>query len=207
MACGSCSNENAYKAIFVWYRRKQRGDAAYTPEEETSCIMNQSPGASDLTLMSFKGNLPNLPNNHIFMIYSEIVIEFDSGAFHGRTFGTLITTHTKPVHKLDIPTMDWPIGTFPRYKVFKFIFHINFIKRVDYIIVKMGDYSIRWKNLCVKTRKKIVAVWPKSRNFLNDTINAVKLWREWLSNLFNLKEEIITHHLRFSSNCKELRKR
>lgn len=55
MSCGSCSNENAYKAIFVWYRRKQRGDVPYTPEEETSCIMNQSPGASDLTLMSFKG--------------------------------------------------------------------------------------------------------------------------------------------------------
>lgn len=92
MACGSCSNENAYKAIFVWYRRKQRGDNSYTPEEETSCIMNQLPGVSDLTLLSFKG------------------------AFHGRTFGTLITTHTKPVHKLDIPTKDWPIGTFPRYK-------------------------------------------------------------------------------------------
>lgn len=57
MACGSCSNENAYKAIFVWYRRKQRGDTAYTPEEETSCVMNQLPGVSDLTLLSFKGIL------------------------------------------------------------------------------------------------------------------------------------------------------
>ena len=75
------------------------------------------------------------------------------------------------------------------------------------IIVKMGDYSIRWKNLPVKTRKKIVAVWPKSRNFLNDTINAVKLWRESSLNPFNLKEEIITHHLPFSCNCKELRRR
>jgi len=54
--------------------------------------MNNFPGVSDLTLMSFKG------------------------AFHGRTFGTLITTHTKSVHKLDIPTMDWPIASFPRYK-------------------------------------------------------------------------------------------
>lgn len=57
MSCGSCSNENAYKAIFVWYRRKQRGDRAYTLEEESSCVMNQSPGVSDLTLMSFKGKL------------------------------------------------------------------------------------------------------------------------------------------------------
>ena len=57
MSCGSCSNENAYKAIFLWYRRKQRGDRAYTPEEETSCVMNQLPGVSDLTIMSFKGNI------------------------------------------------------------------------------------------------------------------------------------------------------
>lgn len=42
--------------------------------------------------------------------------ENNIGAFHGRTFGTLITTHTKPVHKLDIPTKDWPIATFPRYQ-------------------------------------------------------------------------------------------
>ena len=69
MACGSCSNENAYKAIFVWYRRKQRGDAAYTPEEETSCIMNQSPGASDLTLMSFKGNLPANFLSHFYELF------------------------------------------------------------------------------------------------------------------------------------------
>lgn len=92
MSCGSCSNENAYKAMFLRYRRKQRGDRPYTQEEETSCIMNQAPGVSELTLMSFKG------------------------AFHGRTFGTLITTHTKPIHKLDIPTKDWPIASFPRYK-------------------------------------------------------------------------------------------
>lgn len=55
MQCGSCSNENAYKAMFLWYRRKQRGDAAITPEEEASCIMNKTPGVSNLTLMSFKG--------------------------------------------------------------------------------------------------------------------------------------------------------
>jgi 4-aminobutyrate aminotransferase/(S)-3-amino-2-methylpropionate transaminase len=56
MQCGSCSNENAYKAIFVWYRRKIRGeDVPLTAEEEASCVMNQLPGCSDLTLLSFKG--------------------------------------------------------------------------------------------------------------------------------------------------------
>uniref|UniRef100_A0A8V0Z1Z8 4-aminobutyrate aminotransferase n=1 Tax=Gallus gallus TaxID=9031 RepID=A0A8V0Z1Z8_CHICK len=53
MACGSCSNENAFKLIFI---------------------------------------------------------------FHGRTFGCLATTHSKAIHKLDIPSLDWPIAPFPRLK-------------------------------------------------------------------------------------------
>lgn len=74
MSCGSCSNENAYKAIFVWYRRKQRGDRPYTVEEETSCITNNFPGVSDLTLMSFRGNQSyfdvtyNIPLNNNYYI-------------------------------------------------------------------------------------------------------------------------------------------
>uniref|UniRef100_A0A8C6WEJ8 4-aminobutyrate aminotransferase n=1 Tax=Neogobius melanostomus TaxID=47308 RepID=A0A8C6WEJ8_9GOBI len=50
MACGSCSNENAYKLIpeIMWYR------------------------------------------------------------------GCLATTHSKAIHKLDIPSLDWPIAPFPR---------------------------------------------------------------------------------------------
>lgn len=28
----------------------------------------------------------------------------------------LSTTHSKPIHKLDIPALDWPIASFPRYK-------------------------------------------------------------------------------------------
>jgi len=92
MSCGSCSNENAYKAIFVWYRRKQRGDRPYTQEEETSCVMNNFPGVSDLTLMSFKGNFSTFKSaksvHHCFFA----LVKNKIGAFHGRTFGTLITT-------------------------------------------------------------------------------------------------------------------
>lgn len=40
----------------------------------------------------------------------------DPGGFHGRTFGALSCTHSKPVHKLDVPAFDWPIANFPRYK-------------------------------------------------------------------------------------------
>lgn len=43
------------------------------------------------------------------------VINFQ-GAFHGRTLGVLSTTHSKAIHKLDIPAFDWPIARFPEYK-------------------------------------------------------------------------------------------
>nr|CAH7737123.1 unnamed protein product [Callosobruchus chinensis] len=93
MMCGSCSNENAYKAIFIAYRKHQRGENVdFSELEMTSCMVNQPPGAPNLSLLSFHG------------------------AFHGRTFGTLATTHSKAIHKLDIPSFDWPIASFPKYK-------------------------------------------------------------------------------------------
>jgi 4-aminobutyrate aminotransferase-like enzyme len=30
--------------------------------------------------------------------------------------GALSCTHSKAIHKLDIPSFDWPIAPFPRYK-------------------------------------------------------------------------------------------
>ncbi|KAJ7408257.1 4-aminobutyrate aminotransferase, mitochondrial [Pitangus sulphuratus] len=41
MSCGSCSNENAFKAIFMWYRNKERGHNNVTKEELESCMINQ----------------------------------------------------------------------------------------------------------------------------------------------------------------------
>jgi 4-aminobutyrate aminotransferase/(S)-3-amino-2-methylpropionate transaminase len=55
MACGSCSNENAFKATFMWYRNKQRGGEPITEEENSSCLINREPGSTPLTIMSFKG--------------------------------------------------------------------------------------------------------------------------------------------------------
>ena len=92
MACGSCSIENAYKAAFNWYNTKLRGNPIPSKEVLDSCVMNTGPGCPDLSILSFKG------------------------AFHGRTVGALSTTHSNPMHKLDIPSMDWPISNFPRYK-------------------------------------------------------------------------------------------
>ncbi|KAK1877835.1 4-aminobutyrate aminotransferase mitochondrial [Dissostichus eleginoides] len=90
MACGSCSNENAYKAMFIWYRNKERGHNNPSEEDLSSCIINQSPGCPELSILSFMGG------------------------FHGRTMGCLATTHSKAIHKLDVPSFDWPIAPFPR---------------------------------------------------------------------------------------------
>ncbi|XP_046900193.1 4-aminobutyrate aminotransferase, mitochondrial-like isoform X2 [Hypomesus transpacificus] len=92
MACGSCSNENAYKAIFIWYRNKQRGHNIPSQEEERTSVINQEPGCPDLTLLSFMGG------------------------FHGRTLGCLATTHTKAIQKVDVPTFDWPIAPYPQLR-------------------------------------------------------------------------------------------
>ncbi|KAG6457400.1 4-aminobutyrate aminotransferase, mitochondrial [Manduca sexta] len=93
MMCGSCSNENAYKAVFIWYRTKQRGGKIdFTPEELQTCMLNQTPGSPRLSMLSFEGS------------------------FHGRTFGTLSTTRSKAIHKVDCPAFDWPVAPFPRYR-------------------------------------------------------------------------------------------
>ncbi|XP_014245494.1 4-aminobutyrate aminotransferase, mitochondrial [Cimex lectularius] len=93
MMCGSCSNENAFKVIFIWYMRKIRGfDKKISDLDMESCMINLPPGSPNLSILSFKG------------------------AFHGRTLGCLTTTHSKPIHKLDIPAFDWPIAHFPQYK-------------------------------------------------------------------------------------------
>ncbi|KAI1337799.1 aminotransferase class-III-domain-containing protein [Xylariaceae sp. FL0016] len=91
---GSDANETAYKAAFMWRRQKERGGPSveFTEEEMNSAMNNQSPGASELSIMSFKT------------------------AFHGRLFGSLSTTRSKPIHKLDIPAFDWPQATFPQIK-------------------------------------------------------------------------------------------
>ncbi|KAI1430568.1 aminotransferase class-III-domain-containing protein [Xylaria sp. CBS 124048] len=91
---GSDANETAYKAAFMWRRQKERGGPAveFTEEELNSSMNNQSPGASNLSILSFKA------------------------AFHGRLFGSLSTTRSKPIHKLDIPAFDWPQATFPQLK-------------------------------------------------------------------------------------------
>jgi len=92
MGCGSTANENAYKAATITYMRNKRDGVAITDEEMQSAIKNELPGCPKLSIMSFHG------------------------AFHGRTLGCLATTHSKPDHKIDVPTFDWPIASFPAAK-------------------------------------------------------------------------------------------
>lgn len=91
---GSDANETAYKAAFMYRRQQERGgrDVDFTAEELESVMNNQSPGAAQLSILSFKTG------------------------FHGRLFGSLSTTRSKPLHKLDIPAFDWPQATFPQLK-------------------------------------------------------------------------------------------
>lgn len=91
---GSDANELAYKAAFMWKRQQQRGgaDADFSAEDIASSMNNKSPGAPNMSILSFKTG------------------------FHGRLFGSLSTTRSKPIHKLDIPAFDWPQAPFPQLK-------------------------------------------------------------------------------------------
>jgi len=92
MACGSCSNENAFKAVFIHRQKKERGGKDFSVDDYSSCMINQQPGSPKLSILSFHG------------------------AFHGRTLAALSVTHSKAIHKLDVPSFDWPIARFPMYK-------------------------------------------------------------------------------------------
>jgi 4-aminobutyrate aminotransferase/(S)-3-amino-2-methylpropionate transaminase len=89
---GSDANEAAFKAAFMWRRQQERGspDIEFTDEEMQSAMDNKAPGAPQLSILSFRGG------------------------FHGRLFGSLSATRSKPIHKLDIPAFDWPQATFPK---------------------------------------------------------------------------------------------
>jgi 4-aminobutyrate aminotransferase/(S)-3-amino-2-methylpropionate transaminase len=90
--CGASAVENALKAAFIWKRALERGNVDPTTTELESCMRNCEPGS---------------PN-------SMAVVSFEH-AFHGRLFGSLSTTRSKPIHKVDIPAFsNWPVLPFPQ---------------------------------------------------------------------------------------------
>lgn len=100
MMCGSCSNENAFKAAFMWHQTNvKRKGLGPTPEDLATCMTDATPGSPQLAVMSF------------------------TRGFHGRTLGCLAATHSKAIHKVDIPSFpDWPVAPFPQlqYPLSKF---------------------------------------------------------------------------------------
>ncbi|KAI0461010.1 hypothetical protein LJB42_001340 [Komagataella kurtzmanii] len=90
---GSDANETAFKAAFMYHALQKRGKGTpFTEEEMTSCMENLPPGCPD-----------------------NVILSFEHG-FHGRLFGSLSTTRSKAIHKLDIPAFQWPKTPFPRLK-------------------------------------------------------------------------------------------
>ena len=77
MGCGSCSNENAYKVACMHYASMLRGGKQFTAEDCLSCMRNSTPGSPELSILSFERS------------------------FHGRLFGSLSTTRSKPIHKVN----------------------------------------------------------------------------------------------------------
>ena len=58
MMCGTCSNENAIKLMFMKHMQKQRGGrVGFTQEELDTTMINQAPGSPKLSILSFKGIL------------------------------------------------------------------------------------------------------------------------------------------------------
>ncbi|KAK9472532.1 3-amino-2-methylpropionate transaminase [Dipodascopsis tothii] len=87
---GSDANECAYKAAFIYHMSKKRGfENDFSDEDKVSVMLNQAPGSPDLAILSF------------------------GRGFHGRSFGSLSTTRSTPIHKMDIPSFKWPKATFP----------------------------------------------------------------------------------------------
>ena len=76
----------------MYQAAKQRGSQDFTDEDLTSVMLNKAPGAP-----------------------KRLILSFEKG-FHGRLFGSLSTTRSKAIHKLDIPAFDWPVAPFPQLK-------------------------------------------------------------------------------------------
>ncbi|KAH8657916.1 4-aminobutyrate aminotransferase [Xylariales sp. PMI_506] len=118
---GSEANELAFKASFMLYRRRERGHGVeWTDEEVASCMNNAKPGSPDLAVLSFRNS------------------------FHGRGFGSLSTTRSKAVHKIDIPTFNWPQADFPELK---------------YPLEKYADENAAEEQRCLKQVEELIASW------------------------------------------------
>lgn len=113
--CGSCANENAFKTAFMYKAAKKRGQADFSVQELESCMKNQAPGSpDDMVILSFQQ------------------------AFHGRLLGSLSTTASKAIHKVDIPAFNWPKAPFPKLK-YPLDEHEEYNRRVEKEALEVAD--------------------------------------------------------------------
>eukprot|EP01001_Neometanema_parovale_P013071 NODE_942_length_1978_cov_111.315903_g893_i0.p1 GENE.NODE_942_length_1978_cov_111.315903_g893_i0~~NODE_942_length_1978_cov_111.315903_g893_i0.p1 ORF type:complete len:538 (+),score=138.05 NODE_942_length_1978_cov_111.315903_g893_i0:56-1669(+) len=134
MACGSCANENAFKIAFIWRQVQTRGVGInFTEEELQTCMINLPPGCPQLSILSFKGG------------------------FHGRTLGTLSATHSKAIHKLDIPAFNWPVAPFPE---------------LIYPLDKFADYNAEEEQRCLDEVRQILIDRPDVAGMIIEPIQA-----------------------------------
>jgi 4-aminobutyrate aminotransferase / (S)-3-amino-2-methylpropionate transaminase len=91
--CGSGANENAFKATFINFFKKNSASYLYTHQElEATAINNSFPGSPNFSILSF------------------------NKGFHGRTLGCLSASRSKALHKINVPAFDWPYTDFPTLK-------------------------------------------------------------------------------------------
>ena len=124
--CGTCSNENAIKMMFMKYMHKQRnGRVEFNSEEIESTMLNQSPGSKRIYFVKLISRKKGPKKFHGFFFLSssgspKLSILAFRGSFHGRTVGLLSCSNSRPIHGVDIPTLPWPkAGIFPP-KIFEF---------------------------------------------------------------------------------------
>lgn len=120
--CGSTANESAYKAAFMAYAHRQRGHSNFSETDNETSMRNAAPGSPVLSIMSFKTG------------------------FHGRLFGSLSTTRSKPIHKVDIPAFDWPAVDWPALKYPLAEHQAENEAEENRVIKLVGDTIDEWKS-------------------------------------------------------------
>jgi len=114
----------------MYHQRRKRGLKAPISEEDlSSCMKNALPGSPGefcrigQKKWKFRSCCPKRRSATCHSNATRIILQLDlaimsfEGGFHGRLFGSLSTTHTKALHKVDIPAFaNWVSSPFPNLK-------------------------------------------------------------------------------------------
>ena len=77
---------------------------------------NDAPGTPQLSILSFHGGFHGVFIHLYLNPSSWSQSPSPTSKWHpGRTAASLACTHSKPIHKLDVPLAPWPVSDFPRW--------------------------------------------------------------------------------------------